>query len=249
MNPTKRSLFPALALALCLSVAVAREARAAGQENIDVLVINLNLDGEAEAPAVARLASELRRLSGGASVAVAHFEDVTEATLAQMAPRAVVLSPQGEPWWTWDKGELARMRALVRGLEVPVLGVCGGHQLLALAYGAQVAPIKGDSGATSYEGMFREKGRTLVRVKIADPLVAGMKVGRQIAVHEYHAEEVKALPEGFVLLIEGEVSRYQGIRHATRPVYGVQFHPESRRSPGPAGAAILSNFLKIALER
>ena len=244
MKPRITGLFPLLIVSALVGALIPSVAAAAPK--VEILVVDLNLDGAAVAPSVARLAAVLERLSG-ARVEVMDFRRVTGASIAEMGPRAVVLSPQSDPWWLWEKAELDRLKALVRGLKLPVLGVCGGHQLLAMAFGGAVGPIKGEARPAGYEGMFREKGRTVVRVRQADPLFEGLaKV--DIAVHQFHVEEIKTMPEGFDWLVEGSVSPFQAIGHKARPVYGVQFHPESRRSPGPAGEKILSNFLKIAFK-
>ncbi len=233
--------------AAAVSVALGPSAWAQSKGGPDILVVNLNLKDE-PARAVEKLARELRRLAPGRTVEVIHYSKWTTQSHQDKAPSAVVLSPQGDPWWQYPPEDLERVGALVRGLEVPVLGVCGGHQFLAIAFGGEVAPIKGEIGAPNYDGMVREKGTTWVTVKQADPLLKGWKPGQRIAVAEYHAEEIKRVPKGFVVLVEGKFSPYQAIRHAERPFFGVQFHPESHNRKRPAGQRLLENFLKIVFE-
>ena len=251
MGGAARIVAALAALVVVVLAAGASRAEAPGDApeaaaRLDVLVINLNLSRGA-VPAVDRLSEVLSRLAPGARVEVAHFLDLDEAALKARAPRSVVLSPQSEPWWTYDAGDLGRLTGLIRGLDVPVLGVCGGHQLLAMAYGGEVAPIRDKAEGESYAGMFKEKGTISIRVERADPLLAGIEVGAHRSVHAWHTEEIKRLPPGFVLLATGRVSRFQMIRHADRPLYGVQFHPESSRATDPVNERILLNFLRIAL--
>lgn len=210
-----------------------------------MLVVDLNLD-KGEHKAVVRLARELTRHAGGQEARVIHHSEVGAETMATYKPKAVVLSPQSDPWWQYPPETLSRLSAWVRALEVPVLGVCGGHQFLAMAYGGTVAPIDGEIGAPNYDGMVREKGIARIKLLRADPLFEGWSVEARIPVAEYHAEEIKTLPKGFVLLARGDFSAFQAIRHPTRPVYGVQFHPESRRDVDRVGERVLINFLKVA---
>jgi GMP synthase (glutamine-hydrolysing) len=79
----------------------------------------------------------------------------------------------------------------IRGINLPLLGICGGHQLLALSYGGQVAPIKIiDSTLPGYTGCWRERGYLSIRnLKQNDPIFEGLK--NEITVFENHCEEVK----------------------------------------------------------
>ncbi len=63
---------------------------------------------------------------------------------------------------------------------------------------------------------------------------------------EWHYCEVKKLPPEFVLLASNENCRIQAMRHASRPLYGVQFHPESYVETYPHGRTILRNFFRLA---
>jgi GMP synthase (glutamine-hydrolysing) len=55
-----------------------------------------------------------------------------------------------------------------------------------------------------------------------------------------------ALPEDFVRLAASEICAIEAMRHRTRPLYGVQFHPERYTDDHPDGRAILANFFRLA---
>jgi para-aminobenzoate synthetase component 2 len=116
--------------------------------------------------------------------------------------------------------------------RVPLLGVCLGHQALAIAFGGRVeraaVPMHGKTSLVSHEGTHLFAG-----------LTGSLEVGR------YHSLVIPpdALPQGFVrsawVTDDGTV---MAVRHETWPVFGVQFHPESVLTS--AGHRILRNFLE-----
>ncbi len=122
---------------------------------------------------------------------------------------------------------------LVRETEKPLLGICGGHQLIALALGGSVEPL----GRVV-------KGYRRVRVLEPDPLFNGL--GNEITVLESHQDHVAKLPEGFKLLASSSDTRVEAMRSEKSLVYGVQFHPERHDKKRPEGREILKNFWLLA---
>ena len=116
--------------------------------------------------------------------------------------------------------------------DLPILGVCLGHQAIGQAYGGQVVRAKavmhGKTSPIHHEG----KG---VFAGLPDPFTAT----------RYHSLSVEksTLPE--VLEVTGwtDDGEIMGFSHRTKPVHGVQFHPESIATEG--GHAMLANFLKL----
>jgi para-aminobenzoate synthetase component 2 len=115
--------------------------------------------------------------------------------------------------------------------RIPILGVCLGHQALAVAFGGRVdrasAPMHGKTSMVAHEGSHLFDGLT-------EPFEAG----------RYHSLVIARdpLPEDFVISAWVESDQtIMGIRHKTRPVFGVQFHPESVLTP--VGQRLLRNFL------
>lgn len=63
---------------------------------------------------------------------------------------------------------------------------------------------------------------------------------------ESHSEAVSSVMPGFVHLAKSEDCEVEAFRHKSRPIYGVQFHPENSDRDNPVGLTVLSNFVKIA---
>ncbi|MEE9606418.1 MAG: glutamine-hydrolyzing GMP synthase [Myxococcota bacterium] len=112
----------------------------------------------------------------------------------------------------------------------PVLGICYGLQLLAHGLGGVVEPADD-----------REYGRALLKIEREDPLFAGLPGGEQRVVWMSHGDRVLRLPAGFEVLATSDSSPFAAVRHAERPIWGVQFHPEVAHTEG--GSAMLANFV------
>ncbi len=113
-------------------------------------------------------------------------------------------------------------------LGVPVLGICYGMQLGAQLLGGQVKPAKA-----------REYGRAKLRVSRADALVKNLPADTTVWMS--HGDQIHDLPGDFVALATTPSCPYAAAKHATRPFYGVQFHPEVTHTP--RGEQIFHNFL------
>ncbi len=118
----------------------------------------------------------------------------------------------------------------VKELDVPILGICLGHQLLAKIFGGEVG--KGEIG-----------GYSEVRVRIVedDELFDG--IPKEIKVWASHMDEVKKIPPNFKLLAKSDICEVEAMRHVEKPIYGVQWHPEVYHSE--YGTEIYKNFVKI----
>jgi GMP synthase (glutamine-hydrolysing) len=112
----------------------------------------------------------------------------------------------------------------------PVLGICYGMQLISHLQGGEVV----DAGR-------REYGRADLIVDEADGLFAGFDRGERTPVWMSHGDHVDAPPEGFRVTASSGTVAIAAIRHETKPIYGVQFHPEVAHTA--RGAEIISNFL------
>jgi len=163
----------------------------------------------------------------GARVAVVRNDAVTTAEVAAMAPEAIVLSPgPGTP----DRAGITLELVRRLGPRVPILGVCLGHQAIAVAYGGRVVPapslVHGKASPVCHRG---------------DPLFAGLP--SPFAAGRYHSlvVERETLPPELEVIAETPDGVVMGIRHRRHPVVGVQFHPESILTEG--GRRILANFL------
>ncbi|MBM4371233.1 MAG: gamma-glutamyl-gamma-aminobutyrate hydrolase family protein, partial [Deltaproteobacteria bacterium] len=221
-----------------------RELGASPSAAKSVLLVNMN-PGEPASEAYQRIEETLRRLAPDLVVRAAHFRALSSEGLRRSPPDALILGPQGTPWWEYPRDELDRFAALVREFPGPILGICGGHQFLAMAFGGTVAPISCPAEAVGYKGCEREQGVVAVELSGVDsPLLRGLS--SPIRVSESHYEEVKRLPTGFVTLASSPTSAVQVMAHETRLIYGVQFHPERADAAHPDGWTILERFLDQA---
>ena len=114
----------------------------------------------------------------------------------------------------------------------PILGVCFGHQMMAHTFGARVV----QDGRNVLE---------MVNTKVLerDPIFAGLPSSMMLL--ESRHEVVESLPKQFRLLAESEASRIAAMKHETRPLYGVQFHPERYTRENPDGRAVVGNFIRM----
>ncbi len=122
---------------------------------------------------------------------------------------------------------------LVKQCEKPILGICFGHQLIAMAFYEEVVNM----------GQ-RVEGYYMVKRVNHDELFEGL--AEKILVMESHEEMVVNVPYEFIKLAESPNCPVEAIKHRTLPIYGVQFHPERFDDKHPAGGIILENFFRIA---
>jgi anthranilate synthase/aminodeoxychorismate synthase-like glutamine amidotransferase len=117
--------------------------------------------------------------------------------------------------------------------ELPILGVCLGHQVIAAALGGRV--VRADSPRHGRSSLVYHEGDALF-AGLPNPFVAGRY-------HSLVVDEATLPPElvGIARTAEGTL---MALRHRRRPLFGVQFHPESILTEG--GYRLLANFLRIA---
>ena len=120
---------------------------------------------------------------------------------------------------------------LVRSAKFPVLGICYGHQIIGSAFDA---PMR-DLGQ-----MFR--GYEKVSVVKKHPLFDGLP--SDLVVSESHRQELTKVPNEFQHLAQSTTSKVEAMVHRSRPIYGLQFHPERSNEEHPHGRMILQNLLK-----
>ncbi|MCS7118915.1 MAG: GMP synthase subunit A [Archaeoglobaceae archaeon] len=114
--------------------------------------------------------------------------------------------------------------------QIPILGICLGHQLIAKHFGGVVD--RGDKGEYS-----------LVEVEILEENEIFKGLPKKLKVWASHMDEVKKLPENFELLARSEFCEVEAMKHRRLPVYGLQFHPEVTHTE--KGKEIYRNFVSI----
>ncbi|GGR77841.1 glutamine amidotransferase [Streptomyces aureoverticillatus] len=162
----------------------------------------------------------------GAETRVVRSLTRSPAELAAAAPDAVVLGPG--PGHPAESGHVELVREFAG--RVPLLGVCLGHQAIALAYGGRVEVagqvMHGRTSTVRHDGagLFQGLGHTLEATRYHSLVVAEPLPDELVTT-------ATALDHGYVM----------GLRHRELPVEGVQFHPESIMTNG--GLAMMQNFL------
>ena len=112
----------------------------------------------------------------------------------------------------------------------PVLGICYGMQLIAYIEGAEVR-----------RAGRREYGRAEVQVLEAGGMFAGFDVGEEFSAWMSHGDHVESPPAGYRATASSASNPLTAFRHETKPIFGVQFHPEVAHTP--RGGEIIANFL------
>jgi GMP synthase (glutamine-hydrolysing) len=144
-------------------------------------------------------------------------------------PEAIILSGGPSSVYAGDNGVSAQVvKKVAAGWDIPLLGVCYGHQLIAHELGGEVA--KGSSA---------EYGLGRISVDKEDLLFKG--VPKEFQVWVSHFDEVKKMPAGFEALAHSSTCKVEAMRHKEKRIFGTQFHPEVWHTEN--GEKILENFL------
>jgi anthranilate synthase component 2 len=169
----------------------------------------------------------------GARCEVFRNDKITVAGVIKLKPSAIVLSPG--PCTPHEAGICLELIAKA-GPEIPILGVCLGHQAIGQAYGGKVirAPVlmhgKLSKIASKGRGVFKGLPKSFEATRYHSLIVERASLPDCLAVTAETTQNGERL--------------IMGLQHRTHPVHGVQFHPESIASEH--GHALLANFLDLA---
>jgi GMP synthase (glutamine-hydrolysing) len=152
------------------------------------------------------------------------------------------LSGQSHPWDQYTPESLAGVFDVIKQASQPILGICGGHQQIALAYGSEVGLMERLEPGEGYDGAKRERGFFPIE-NTGEGLFKGLP--SVVTVWHSHCDEVKQLPNGFRCTASNETCSIQAMQQKGRRVYGVQFHPELFDEDHPEGRRIVENFLSL----
>jgi GMP synthase (glutamine-hydrolysing) len=205
-----------------------------------VYLIDNTIDGQGASPR--ELRAVLGRLIPGLEILNEPFHSVSLERVRSLRPSHIILSGQSHPWNQYSPESLAGVFDVIKHASQPILGVCGGHQQIALAYGAQVGLMGRLEPGEGYNGARRERGFLPI-----ENTGAGLFKGlpSEVTVWQNHCDEVKELPDGFRQTATNETCKIQAMQEKGRRVYGVQFHPELFDEEHPEGRHIVENFLKL----
>ncbi len=169
----------------------------------------------------------------GADVVVRRNDAITTAEAIAMKPQGIVISPG-----PCDPPQAGICLDLLAALpdSMPIFGVCLGHQSIAQHFGASIVrapkPMHGKVDTINHNGQGIFQG-------VPSPLEAT----------RYHSLTIDpaTMPDCLAVTASSDDGVIQGIAHKTRPMFGVQFHPESIASEH--GHDILKNFIDISSSR
>ena len=205
-----------------------------------VYLVDNTIDGRGASPR--ELQTVLSRLNGDLEVVVEPYHLASLNQLELLKPSHIILSGQSHPWDNYRSESLSGVVELIKSASQPILGVCGGHQQIALAYGARVDLMARVEAGVGYEGAKRERGYIPIQTD-TNGLFKGLP--SKLTVWHSHFDEVKELPDGFYVTAWNATCPIQAMQHKERLVFGVQFHPELFDDEHPDGRAILEAFLRI----
>lgn len=138
-------------------------------------------------------------------------------------PEGIILS--GGP--TMDR--IGNCREYVENIDVPILGICLGHQLIAKTFG-------GDYGTGS------QGGYASIEVDVIEENDILKGLGPKLSTWASHADEVTRMPDNFIRLARSQYCETEAMKHPERPIYGVQWHPEVAHTE--KGEELFLNFLE-----
>ncbi len=166
----------------------------------------------------------------GGKCEVHRNDQITVDEVIGKKPKAIVLSPGPcDP----DQAGICVDLVKAAGADIPLLGVCLGHQTIGQVYGGKV--IRAPHLMHGKVSEIKNKGKSVF---------AGLP--KKFNATRYHSliVERETLPKSLTITAETDDGLIMGLQHKKHPVHGVQFHPESIASEH--GHAMLENFLKLA---
>ena len=168
----------------------------------------------------------------GADVAVHRNDEITVREIERLAPSKIVISPGP---CTPNEAGVSMQVVEAFGRDIPTLGICLGHQSIGQVFGATVT-----------------RAQNVMHGKLSDIHHVGQGVFEGLPpafpATRYHSLIVEDLPDclertAWTVDEQGNRDEVMGLRHREFPIEGVQFHPESIKTPN--GHQLLGNFLAI----
>ena len=184
--------------------------------------------------AIENILNNVSRLVKQPTTEVAHLADIAEAA-ARFQPDAIVLSGTLRDFDYYQQSILDDFAAFIRETKIPVLAICGGHQLVGLSFGARVVTLDKLEQHEQRVARPHEYQYRFVRItQPGDPIFANINCmepeapARILRVWQNHGLQLDRIPEGFELLATSYLCRNQMMVKRTdgQLIYTVQFHLE-----------------------
>lgn len=226
--------------------------------------------------AIENIQSNVERLVKRPTTQVTHLSSIAVAA-EQFNPDAIVISGTLRDFDFYNPQVIDTFKQFIQNTSIPVLAICGGHQLVGLAFGAQVMTLDRMEQHEQRLNRPLEYQYRFVRITdSADPIFKGIgnpssgvwqeytKQARVLRVWQNHGLQLDSVPEGFSLLATSYLCRNQMMvkRGDNQLIYTVQFHLEKsfedwnksrtrweHQNESRDGRILFENFLNLALER
>lgn len=163
-------------------------------------------------------------------IRVVRNDELTVEEIRDMHPSHIILSPG--PGYPADAGICEDVVRRLQG-EIPILGVCLGHQAICEVYGVRICHAK----------QLMHGKQSTVSIDTTVPVFRGLP-GR-VDVARYHSliADADGMPDELEIIARDDAGEVMAVRHRRHEVCGLQFHPESILTPD--GTRMIENFLKI----
>lgn len=163
-------------------------------------------------------------------IRVIRNDEMTVEEIRMLSPDRIILSPgPGRP----QEAGVIMETAKTLGKEIPLLGVCLGHQAVCAAYGAVITYANRLMHGKQSEAVFEQDC----------PLFAGCPPKAPVARYHSLAADAATVPDCLKVTAKTADGEVMAVQHREYPIYGVQFHPESILTPD--GKTILKNFVSL----
>jgi GMP synthase (glutamine-hydrolysing) len=204
------------------------------------LQTNLQREREIAVLALDNIRNNVARLVKHPEVSVTHYSEIAEAE-RDFRPDAIVLSGTLRDFDYYNPNHLEGFGRFIRETPTPVLGICGGHQLVGMSFGARIITLDNMEAHERREGRPFEYQYRFIRItEPNDPVFKGIMdeesgvwqdyttEARILRVWQNHGLQLDSVPEGFQLLATAYLCRNQMMvkRDNGQLIYTVQFHLE-----------------------
>ena len=235
----------------------------------------LRFERKVSSMACNNIANNVLRLVRSPKTLTVHLSEIAEAARA-FRPDAIVMSGTFSDFDYYDPAQLERFAAFIRSTKIPVLAICGSHQLVGVSFGAKLKTLDDLEPSEKRDDRLVEYQYRFIKITDkSDPIFEGNEDPESgvwqdyttedniLRVWQNHGIQVEGVPDGFNLLATSYLCKNQMmVKHSDgQMIYSVQFHleksfedwsknPTRWEHPNESrdGRILFENFLKLALE-